>query len=170
MAVMAKHGSIGEFDSDRETWKSYTERLIQYFAANDVESASKQRAIFLSVCGPATYQLIRNILAPVKPTEHLFAELVTLVEQHRNPKPSVIVQRFNFNTRMKQPGETIAAYTAELRKIAEHCSFGDSLDDILRDRIVCGINDMHCFAATIIGRTRTLVPNSIQNGTSVGNC
>ena len=49
---MAKHGSIGEFDSDRETWKSYTEQLTQYFAANDVESADKQHAILLSVCGP----------------------------------------------------------------------------------------------------------------------
>ena len=47
---MAKHGSIGEFDSDRETWKSYTERLTQYFIANDVESADKKRAILLSVC------------------------------------------------------------------------------------------------------------------------
>ena len=55
---MAKHGSIGEFDSDCETWKSYTERLTQYFAANDVESADKQRAILLSICGPhiSTYQ------------------------------------------------------------------------------------------------------------------
>ena len=52
---MAKHGSIGEFDGDRETWKSYTERLTQYFTANDVESAAKQRAILLSVCGPTTY-------------------------------------------------------------------------------------------------------------------
>ena len=78
---MAKHGSIGEFGSDREMWKSYTERLIQFFAANNVESASKQHAILLSVCGPATHQLIRNILAPVKPTEHLFTQLVTLVQK-----------------------------------------------------------------------------------------
>ena len=142
---MAKHGSIGEFDGDRETWKSYTERLIQYFTANDVESADKQRAILLSVCGPTsgptTYQLIRNILAPVQPTDRSFSELVELVERHRNPKPSVIVRRYNFNTRMKQPGESVADYTAELRKIAEHCSFGNTLEDMLRDRIVCGISD-----------------------------
>ena len=138
---MALHGSIGEFDGDRETWKSYTERLTQYFTANDVKSADKQRAIFLSVCGPTTYQLIRNILAPVKPTDRSLAQLVELVEKHRNPKPSVIVSRYNFNTRMKQPGESIADYTAELRKIAEHCSYGDTLEDMLRDRIVCGISD-----------------------------
>ena len=114
------HGFIGEFDGDSETWKSYTERLTQYFIANNVKSADKQCAIFLSVCGPTTYQLIRNIAAPVKPTEHLFHWLVELVEKHWNPKLSVIVSRYNFNTIMKQPGESIADYAAELHKIGEH--------------------------------------------------
>ena len=105
------HGSIGKFDGDCETWKSYTECLTQYFITNDVKSADKQCAVFLSVCGPTTDHLIRNILTPVKPTDHLFDQLVELVEKHRNPKPSVIVSRYNFNTRMKQPGESIADYT-----------------------------------------------------------
>ena len=30
---------------------------------------------------------------------------------------------------------------AELRKLAEHCEFGDSLNEMLRDCLVCGIND-----------------------------
>ena len=68
------------------------------------------------------YQLIKNILALVKPTEHMFAQLVKVVEQHRNPKLSVIVQRYNLNTRKHQPGESIATYIAEFYKIAEHCS------------------------------------------------
>ena len=42
---MAKNGLIGEFNGDRQTWKSYIERLIQYFTANNIESADKQRAI-----------------------------------------------------------------------------------------------------------------------------
>ena len=37
--------------------------------------------------------------------------------------------------------ESVAAYLAELKTLSEHCSFGDSLDDMLRDRIVCGIQD-----------------------------
>ena len=90
---MATHSTIGEFDGDRESRKSYTERLVQYFAVNDVVSADKKHAILLSVCGPTMYQLI--ILAPVKPTEHTLAQLVKIVEQHRNPKPSVIVQKYN---------------------------------------------------------------------------
>ena len=48
--LMATHGTLGEFDSNREDWTSYSERLEQYFQANDVESAEKQRAILLSDC------------------------------------------------------------------------------------------------------------------------
>ena len=42
---MATHGNISEFNAEAEDWKSYTERLQQYFTANDVDSAEKQRAI-----------------------------------------------------------------------------------------------------------------------------
>lgn len=32
-------------------------------------------------------------------------------------------------------------FVAELRRLTEYCDFGASLDDMLRDRLVCGIND-----------------------------
>ena len=67
---MATHGSVGEFNPDREDWISYTERLTQYFVANGIsEEGVKRKAILLSSCGAATYQLIRNLVAPKKPTE-----------------------------------------------------------------------------------------------------
>ena len=55
--------------------------------------------------------------------------------------PSIIVQRFKFNSRSRQPGENVSTYLSELRSIAEVCNFGLSLDDMLRDRIICGINN-----------------------------
>ena len=59
---MATHGNFGAFDYGTEEWMAYYERLEQYFFANDVEDAGKQRAILLSVCGPSMYQLIRNVV------------------------------------------------------------------------------------------------------------
>ena len=62
---MATHGSIGEFNSTQEDWLSYTDYLVQYFVANGIsEVGNKWRAILLSSCGTATYQLIHNIVAP----------------------------------------------------------------------------------------------------------
>jgi len=138
---MATHGTIGEFQHAQEDWLAYVERLEQYFTANDVESADKQRAILLSSVGAPTYRLIRNLLAPAKPTDKTLKEIVDAAQAHHQPKPSVMVQRFNFHSRTRQSGETVSAFVAELRKLSEHCAFGDSLNDMLRDRLVCGIND-----------------------------
>jgi len=40
-----------------------------------------------------------------------------------------------------QDGESIAVYVSELRAVAQYCNFGDTLDVMLRDRILCGINE-----------------------------
>ena len=52
MAFQA-HGSFSEFSSSQKTWTVYVEHLEQYLAANKIEDADQQRAILLSVCGPA---------------------------------------------------------------------------------------------------------------------
>ena len=139
---MAAHGTIGEFDRGQEDWSAYCERLEQYFVANDVQDLSKQRAVLLSMCGAATYQLIRNLVAPKKPTEKSFKDLVKLVSEHHTPPPSATMQRFKFNSRSQKDGESVAEFIAELRRLSEHCEFGDNLDDMLRDRLVCGTKDV----------------------------
>ena len=78
---------------------------------------------------------------PRTPTDKSLGELVNLVKNHLNPRPSSIVYRFKFNSHFRQQGETIQQYVAELRNISEHCEFGDQLEKMLRDRLVCGLNE-----------------------------
>ena len=139
--AMATHGSVSAYDRSKEDWTSYIERLNFYFAANDVTAETKKRAILLSVCGASTYKLIRSLVSePDKLNSTPYKDIVKLVKNHYDPKPSSIVQRHKFNTRTRAPGESIAAYVAALREIAEHCNYKESLNDMLRDRLVCGVN------------------------------
>ena len=138
---MAIQMTIGEFQPGTESWVLYTERLEQHFLANDVQDADKKRAFLLSSCGAPTYQLIRNLTAPDKPSSKSFDELVKLVQTHHQPPPSITVQRFNFHSRTRREGESMSDFVAHLRQLSEHCAFGESLNDMLRDRIVCGCND-----------------------------
>ncbi len=140
---MNTFGHIGEFQPEKHTeaWPLYVERLKQFFEANDVKDAGKQRAILLSVCGADTYKLISSLVPPAKPGDKTFDELISIAKDHFNPLPSVIVQRYKFNTRIQQPGETTAEFVAELRRLAQHCEYGATLEDMLRDRLVCGIKD-----------------------------
>ncbi|KAL1467916.1 hypothetical protein MTO96_025861 [Rhipicephalus appendiculatus] len=43
--------------------------------------------------------------------------------------------------RSQQDGESVREYIAGLCRLAKNCNFGDSLNRMLRDRIVCGIRD-----------------------------
>ncbi len=84
---------------------------------------------------------MRNLATPRKPGDLAYKDLIDLIQQHHSPKPSVIVQRFKFHSHFRKPGDSIAKFVAELRQFSEHCEFGTVLEDMLRDRLVCGIND-----------------------------
>ena len=129
---MALIGKIEEYD-EKDTWVEYMECLEQYFVANEITDNGKKRAVLLSVCGAKMYKLIRNLVNPRKPTDKSFSELVNLVKNHLNPRPSSIVYRCKFNSRFRPQGETVQQYVAELRNLSEHHDFGDQLKKMLRD-------------------------------------
>ena len=134
-------GRVEDFDGNKDDWQQYVERLEHFFVANGIDGAEKKRAVFLSVIGPSTYKTLRNLLYPDKPGDKSYASLVDTLSKHFKPAPSEIVERFRFNSCTRRPGESIATFVAELRALAEFCNFGDTLGVMLRDRIVCGIND-----------------------------
>ena len=131
-------GNIGEFSELTETWKSYTERVKQYFMANEISDDRKVPAL-LALMGGKTYSLLRNLTSPDNPASIGFDAIVKLLDDHLSPKPLVIAERFRFHKRDQKDGESIPVYVAELRKLSEHCDFKANLNDALRDRLVCGI-------------------------------
>jgi len=88
-----------------------------------VKEATKQRAVLFSVCGAATYQLIKNLLAPTKPTDATFKDIVKLLTEHYQPKPFRVVQHYISHGRKQ--GESVATYTAELKHLSGNFEFGD---------------------------------------------
>ena len=80
-------------------------------------------------------------MAPTKPTEKTFHDLVKIVKNHQEPPPPTIVQPFYFKTRIEEMEETLSEFVAGLHRLSECCQFAATLDDMLRDRLVCGIWD-----------------------------
>ena len=141
---MAFFGKIEEFDPKKEDWRQYLERLEEFFVANDLtreSKAVKRRSTFISLIGPEPYKLLRSLLSPERPKDKTFDELAAVLTKHYTPKPSEVVQSFRFFSRVRQPGETVTDFVAELQRLAEDCNFDSTLERMLQDRIVCGIND-----------------------------
>ena len=127
--VMASSfGKLDEFDPESgEDWVQYVERMDYYFLANKITKS---------------YKLLRNLITPKAPSDKSFKELVEAMMKRFCPPPSEIVQRFKFNMCVRKPGESVANYIAELQALSQNCNFKDTLELMLRDRIVFGINDV----------------------------
>ena len=124
--MAASHGHLPQFDGTADDWEVFTEQLTHYFTANGITEEAKKRSILLSACGTQTFRLIKTLLAPTLVTAKTFAEIAKVVQDHVQPKPSVIMRRFRFNTCSRNQGESITTFVARLRELASHCEYGDT--------------------------------------------
>ena len=137
---MATHGTLTAFDSSTTSWRSYVQQLDYYFIANEITSEKKKVAILLSACGQSTFKTISSLVDADTLKDIKFGDLIKLLSDHYDPAPSSIVQQYKFYKRVRTEGESIANFVAALREIAKYCDYGDTLNIMLRDRLVCGVN------------------------------
>ena len=91
-------GQMEHFDYESgDDWPTYVERLEQYLTANSVTEEKKKVAVLITVMGAKAYGLLRNLVAPDKPADKKFDDLVRIMKDHLNPKPLVIAERFKFH-------------------------------------------------------------------------
>ena len=56
-------GKLEEFDTtNSDDWVQYIECMENYFLANKITDASKQRSILISLMGQKAYKILRNII------------------------------------------------------------------------------------------------------------
>ena len=121
-------GTLSEFKADIDDWNSYVERLQFFFIANGITDESKQKAILSSSCGADACKIFKGLTVPAKPGEESVSELAKLMRKHQNSKPNLISGRFKFNSRLKQPKESISEYMAKLHRLTEFCDYGEALE------------------------------------------
>ena len=98
---------VGEFDSSKETFKSYCGRMDMFFEANDlvvlggaanaVADAAvvrKKRAIFLTEVGADSFTLVNDLLAPRSAKEVELKEITHVLKEHYNPAPLETAESF----------------------------------------------------------------------------
>ena len=70
------------------------------------------------------------------------ADVLKKFEEHCNPRQNTIYERYRFQCRDQEAGETGSHYLTELRHAAESCDFANiTTSQIIRDRFVHGMRD-----------------------------
>ena len=83
-----------------------------------------------------------DILSSFRLTEEQGKSYTTVVEKfegHFVKRRNLIFERAKFNRRKQEEGEPVDDFIMDLYRIAEHCSYGNLHDELVRDRIVVGL-------------------------------
>ena len=96
------------------------------------------------------------MLAPESPVGKTVKRLSETLIYHLKLQPIIIAERYKFYCRNQSENETITEYLAELRKLTLNCDFKDFLDQALRDRFVCGLQNNSIKRRLLAERKSTL--------------
>lgn len=122
-------------------------KFIKSFELYLIATGTKERfttevhtACLLHCIGPEPREIYENF--DLNEEEKTNYEIVkNKFENWFVPQSNKSVERHKFNTRVQAMSETVDQFYNDLKKIATNCEFGNMRDDLITDRIVCGIRN-----------------------------
>ncbi|KAJ8974579.1 hypothetical protein NQ317_014784 [Molorchus minor] len=122
-----------------ENWTVYSERLEQYFSANQVDDAKKKVATLISLIGTETYKLLRSLCHPQLPKDKTYDQLVELLRKQCSPHTSSWRERIKFHEANQSRYENIGEWFVRIKTLAVNCEFGSDLTVMLKDKFITGL-------------------------------
>ena len=122
-----------------ENWRKWKQRFQLYMeASGSIKKPEKQRvAIFLHLVGEEALEIYNTF--SLSTAEQKLDVLFQKFEDYCNPRRNITFERHKFFTCVQEPTKGIDQYVTELRTKASTCEFGVLCENLIRDRIVCGI-------------------------------
>ena len=124
-------------------WERFRSEWNNYEVATELDNASGKRraAVFLACIGSAAHSVFRSFKFDGEGDTSNVSKIIEAFDRYCIGETNITYERYVFNQRTQQPGETIEDYIADLRKLANTCQFDQLEDSLIRDRIVVGIRD-----------------------------
>ncbi|RZC37661.1 hypothetical protein BDFB_002824, partial [Asbolus verrucosus] len=125
-----------------EELEKFKENYQLYVTASGCYARDKpvQAAVLLHCVGEEPREIIKTLeLSPEEMRDP--DQILMKLDAHFVPASNVSIERHKFNTRVQQPQESFDNFLKDLKKITAECEFASLKDGLIKDRIVCGIND-----------------------------
>jgi len=98
--------------------------------------------VLLTVLGPAARKVYRTFTWTVPADARKTAKVLEKFDQFCQPHENIPFERYKFNVRQQEPGESFEKYLSVLSQMSGRCNFENlTKDDMLRDRLLFGISD-----------------------------
>lgn len=107
----------------------------------DKEDGAVQVSSLIYAMGSESENVFRSFTFTGEGQEDNFDVMLAKFGEDFVPRRNVIHERACFHQRLQRPGEKAETFIRALYELSEHCDFGASREENIRDRIVVGILD-----------------------------
>ena len=119
-----------------QTWKAYETITGLHLKLQDYRVAT-----FITCIGSEAVEIHGGLPFASEAEKGSIDKVLELWNNYCVGKTNTIYERYKFNNRSQEPGETIDAHATAVRTLADTCSFGTLKEEMIRDGLVCGISD-----------------------------
>ena len=129
--------------SKNENWKLWKQLWTHYTIASNLDHPSRspnfKKSLLISTMGVEALQIYNGCDPSDEDTcEDILQKLDTFILGETNE----IFERYKFNSRQQQNGESVDSYLNSLKILRKTCNFCDCMkDSLIRDRLVLGVLD-----------------------------
>lgn len=117
----------------------HVEILEEFFFLKDIKDEQKKKSNLLTSLSMDVYVLLRNLLSPKLPKDVAYSELVSVLKKQFARQSIRYKERQKFYSASQTAGESIKEYYNKIKGLAVNCEFGSQLDEILKDKFICGL-------------------------------
>ena len=114
----------------KSQWRNYS-----ILTRLEEESEEYQVALLLYTIGDSCAKIFETSSVTQRTVNSVFEVL----EAHCVDDTNIVFQRFKFNSRNQNSDEDFDTYVANLRQLAAKCNFKDLHDELIRDRVILGL-------------------------------
>lgn len=141
---MAKFNPPTNFPFDKLTeWPEWKQRFERYRLATKLnkDNGEVQVSCLIYAMGPKAENIYKSFTFAGNDERNDFAAVVGKFDEYFFPRRNIIHERVCFHQRVQRPGEKAEGFIRALYDLSEHCDFGATREENIRDRIVVAIRD-----------------------------
>jgi hypothetical protein len=167
---------LGNNDNIAENWKLFKQKWRNYsiIANTQAQSNEYQVALFLNTLGDPALKVYNGFVFTSTEENRTVNEIITKFDEYAIGTVNATYERFLFNQRKQNDGESFDNFLSALRTLIKTCSFCDQcVDSLLMDRIVIGIRESEIQKALLKEHNLTLtqcisICKSMENAQTQG--
>lgn len=131
-------GCLPQFNINADDWCIYEELLEQFFKVNVVDEERRVSVLITSI-GTEAYKYLRDLCVPELPKQKSYDEICEVMRCQFSRRLSLFRERSSFYELRQCNDDSIKTWYARVKKQASTCSFGSRLEEVLKDKFVCGL-------------------------------